>query len=361
MQLKPFRYFLNTAFTLLMVAFSFTAVAGGDSHSEEKEFSPKEMIMHHISDAHEFHIMGEGESSVALPLPIILWTDNGFVSFLSSAFHHNDDGTHAVERNGMKFVKFHEKIYYANEAGIVSLDADEHATNLKPLDFSITKNVFSMFFSVCIILLLFVSTAKFYKKNGNVAPKGLAAFMEPIILFVRDDIAIPNIGKHAYQRFMPFLLTIFFFIWINNLLGLIPFFPGSANLTGNIAFTMVMSVIVLVVVNVHGNKHYWRHIFWMPGVPAFVKIILTPIEIAGIFIKPVALMIRLFANITAGHIIILSLISLIFIFQSYAIAPVSIAFVLFMNVLELLVAALQAFIFTMLTALFIGSAVEEAH
>ncbi len=205
------------------------------------------------------------------------------------------------------------------------------------------------------------STAKYYKANGAVAPRGLAKFTEPIILFVRDDIAIPNIGQKQHARFMPYLLTIFFFVWVNNLIGLVPFFPFGSNLTGNISFTLVMAVITFLVTNLNGNKAYWGHIFATPGVPLWLMPIMLPVEIIGLFTKPFALMIRLFANISAGHIIILSLISLIFVFKSYAIAPVSVAFVLFMNVLELLVAALQAYIFTLLTALFIGGAVAEHH
>ncbi len=243
----------------------------------------------------------------------------------------------------------------------VEVDAEHHAIGEQPLDFSITKNVFSLLLSAVFILLLFLPMAAKYRKRGIVAPSGAQSFLEPLILFVRDDIAVPNIGEKKANKFIPYLLTIFFFIWINNLIGLIPFFPFGSNLTGNIAFTMTMAVLTLIVTNVNGNKDYWGHIFWMPGVPVPVKLILAPIELVGILTKPVALMIRLFANISAGHIIILSLISLIFIFKSYAIAPVSVAFVLFMNVLELLVAALQAYIFTLLTALFIGSAVAEHH
>jgi F-type H+-transporting ATPase subunit a len=217
-----------------------------------------------------------------------------------------------------------------------------------------------MWMSIAFLLIIFLSVSSAYKKRQGKAPKGLQSFMEPIILFVRDDIARPNIG-YKYQRFMPLLLTVFFFIWINNLIGLVPFFPGGANLTGNIAVTLVLSVITLIVVNLNGNKHYWQHIFVPADVPVWIWPLWWVIELVGIISKPFALMIRLFANITAGHIIVLSLISLIFVFQSVAIAPVSVAFVVFMDVLELLVAALQAFIFTLLTALFIGTAIEEHH
>ena len=188
----------------------------------------------------------------------------------------------------------------------------------------------------------------------------MAKFLEPLIVFVRDDIARPNIGEKDYKRYMPYLLTLFFFIWINNLIGLIPFFPFSANYTGNIALTMTLAVFTLLITNFSGKKYYWKHIL-TPPVPVALWPIMIPVELIGILSKPFALMVRLFANITAGHIIILSLVSLIFIFDTVLISPVSVAFVLFMNVLELLVAALQAYIFTLLSALFIGMAVEEHH
>jgi len=215
-----------------------------------------------------------------------------------------------------------------------------------------------MFLSIIIILLLFITVGRSYRK-GNLAPKGLASFIEPLVLFVRDDIAVPNIGEKKADKFLPYLLTVFFFIWVNNILGLIPFFPGSANLTGNISFTITLSFITFLITNLNGNKDYWKHVFATPGVPFWLLPIMIPVELMGIIAKPVALLIRLFANITAGHIIILSLISLIFIFKTVMIAPVSVGFVLFMDVLELLVAALQAYIFTLLSALFIGMAVAE--
>ena len=216
-----------------------------------------------------------------------------------------------------------------------------------------------MWFSIALLLIIFIGVANSYKKTVGKAPRGLQSFLEPIILFVRDDIAKPNIGS-KYQRFMPLLLTMFFFIWINNLIGLVPFFPGGSNLTGNIAVTLVMATITLVVVNVNGNKDYWKHIF-LPDVPFWLYPIMWPVELVGVLSKPFALMIRLFANITAGHVIVLSLISLIFVFKAVAVSAVSVPFVVFMDVLELLVAVLQAFIFTLLTALFIGSAVAEHH
>lgn len=329
----------------------------------EEEFNSVEMIMHHISDAHDFHFLdytdSEGvEHAVSIPLPIILYTSNGLVCFMSSAFHHNDDGTYVVSKKGTNFVKYHEKIYQLND-GASSLEFDEqhHPLNaVKPIDVSITKNVFSMLLSLVLLLTLFGAAGKSAKKNPG-APRGILAFLEPIIIFIREDIIIPNVGEKKYKSYIPYLITIFFFIFFNNLLGLI---PGGANVTGNIAVTLVLSVFTLLVTNFSANKAYWKHIF-LPPVPLALYPIMVPIEVIGVLTKPFALMIRLFANITAGHIIILSLISLIFVFKSIFIAPVSVGFVLFMYTLELLVALLQAYIFTLLSALFIGQAIEEHH
>lgn len=329
----------------------------------EEEFNSVEMIMHHISDAHDFHFLdytdSEGvEHAVSIPLPIILYTNNGLVCFMSSAFHHNDDGTYVVSKKGTNFVKYHEKIYQLND-GASSLEFDEqhHPLNaVKSIDVSITKNVFSMLLSLVLLLTLFGAAGRSARKNPG-APRGILAFLEPIIVFIREDIIIPNIGEEKYKTYIPYLITIFFFIFFNNLLGLI---PGGANVTGNIAVTLVLSVFTLLVTNFSANKAYWKHIF-LPPVPLALYPIMVPIEVIGILTKPFALMIRLFANITAGHIIILSLISLIFVFKSIFIAPVSVGFVLFMYTLELLVALLQAYIFTLLSALFIGQAIEEHH
>lgn len=335
-----------------------TEEATADFHKEDEKFNPTDVIMHHIADGHDWHLFDWKGHAVSVPLPVILYTDNGLKAFMSSAFHHDDMGMHPHEG----LVKYHGKIYYANaeadaHGSYISFDEQHHPTNAKPLDFSITKNVASMFVSVIIILMIFIATARNYVRNSG-APKGIAAWMEPLIIFVRDDIARPNIG-HKYEKFMPYLLTAFFFIWFNNLLGLIPIIPGGANLTGNIAVTLTLAFFTLVLTNINGNKDYWKHIFATPGVPVWLYPIMIPVELIGIVTKPFALMIRLFANITAGHIVILSLISLIFIFKSVAMAAVSVPFALFISVLELLVAALQAYIFTMLSALFIGSAVAE--
>ncbi len=330
----------------------------------EKAFDTGAFILHHIADAHDFHFWGEGQHSVGLPLPVILWTEKGLVTFMSGAFHHDDEGKHVVEQNGQRFVKLHEKIYYAsaqaNEHGsFVEVNAKHESLNAKPLDFSITKNVFSMLLSVAILLVVFIGVARSYSKRAGMSPKGFQSLIEPIILFVRDDIAKPNLG-YKYERFMPYLLTVFFFIWFNNLLGLMPFFPGGANVTGNIAVTMVLAFATFLITVFSGNKYYWKHIF-MPPVPWWMYPVMVPVEIVGIFTKPIALMIRLFANITAGHILMLSLICLIFIFKNLAIAPIAVPFAVFISLIELLVAFIQAFIFTILSALFIGMAIEEHH
>ena len=267
-----------------------------------------------------------------------------------------------VSRKNQQFVKYHEKIFYASEfnsGSYISYGQEGDVINKKPFDLSITKMVFSMFISMLLLVLIFVSTAKSYSNSEKGIPTGLSKFTEPLILFIKDEVALPMIGKKNYKKYMPFLLTLFFFIWINNVMGLIPFFPFSANLSGNIAFTLVLATITFLITSLVANKDYWKHIFWMPGIPVPMKLFLAPIEFLGIFMKPISLMIRLFANITAGHIIILSLISLIFIFKTIWLAPASLFFSVFISLIEVLVVAIQAYIFTMLSALYIGSAIEE--
>jgi F-type H+-transporting ATPase subunit a len=338
----------------------------GQSHETKKsdDIDITKIAFEHILDSHSWHLWGEHHDAVSIPLPVILKGNNGLALFSSSEFHHDTHGTVVVEKNGERFVNFEEKIYYASE------NANEHGqylelthnekgeavvSNEAPLDFSITKNVAQMLLSVIILVLNFSSIAKSYKSHGvTSAPKGKQSFFEPLIVFVRDDIAKGNIGR-TYEKYVPYLLTVFFLILINNVFGLIPI---GANLTGNIAFTLVLSVCTLIITNINGNGHYWHHIL-LPPSPKWLYPILVPIEIVGIFTKPFALMIRLFANITAGHIIVISLVGLIFVFKTIYIAPVSVAFALFIDVLECLVAFLQAYIFTMLTALFIGSAVAD--
>ncbi len=354
--------FSRSLVLIVVLLFSFSGIAQS-SEADDSKFDPKELIDSHVWDSHEFHIMDWAGEPITLALPVILWTDNGLTIFSSSRFHHDNSANTVVEANGQKFVRYHEHIFYADKFDKQKFD---EATTMgrpflyedRPLDFSITKTVFSMFVTSLLLILIFGFAARSYKKNKK-APKGLSGLLEPVILFVRDEIAIPNIGG-KYQKYMPLLLTTFFFIWLNNLIGIIPFFPFSGNVTGNIIFTLVMSLFVFLVTIFSGNKYYWKHIL-TPDVPKALYPLMIPIEIIGMFTKPFALMVRLFANITAGHIIILSLVGLIFIFETAFVSPVSIAFVLFMSVLELLVAALQAYVFTLLAALFIGQAVEEHH
>ena len=254
-----------------------------------------------------------------------------------------------------------EEVEKSIEGKIIEVDAHGAMVgDALPLDFSITKNVFMMMLSVIILLWLFLGLARSYKKSGVSEPKGLQGFLEPVIVFIEEDIAIPNIGE-KYHRYMPYLLTVFFFILTNNLMGLIPFFPFGANVTGNIAVTMVLAVFTFLITQFSGNRGYWQHIFNTPGVPVWLSPIMIPVEIIGIFTKPFALMVRLFANITAGHIIVLSLVSMIFIFKSVFMAVPSLVMVLFMDCIEILVAFLQAYIFTLLSALFIGLAMPEHH
>ncbi|MHB1176712.1 MAG: F0F1 ATP synthase subunit A [Daejeonella sp.] len=333
-------------------------VSVAHAEGEEKQEDISKVILHHIADSHEWHFF----ENVSIPLPVILWTNNGLVTFLSNKYGHNDQGTEIFDADGTTLVNYHGKFYYPSseksaEGTYITHDARGDILNAKPFDISITKNVVSLLLSVTVLLVVFIGIANAYKKREGKAPRGLQSILEPIILFVRDDIAKPQLG-HRYKGFMPYLLTVFFFVWINNLMGLIPFFPGGANLTGNIAVTMMLALCTFVLTTVNGNKNYWGHVF-TPHVPWWLYPLMIPVEIIGLFTKPIALMIRLFANITAGHILILSLISLIFILKSVMVAGIAIPFVLFISVIELVVGFIQAFIFTILSALFIGMAVEE--
>ncbi|MFD2936831.1 F0F1 ATP synthase subunit A [Spirosoma flavum] len=318
----------------------------GEAHAEKGKFNVGAMIMHHIKDDHGWELA----HGFTIPLPVILYSkDRGLEVFSSSRLAHEQ------VYNGYK--NEHGKIHRFTEAGTVDHEA-------KLYNFSITKNVASLLLSAVIMLLLFPAVSRGYTKNKGKAPTGIQSLLEPIILFVRDEIAKPSIGP-KYTKFLPYLLTLFFFILVNNLLGLL---PGAANLTGNITVTLVLAVITFLIVTFSGNKHYWLHILKPTGVPIALLPIMIPVEIVGVFMKPLSLMIRLFANITAGHIIILSLLGLIFMANhmggmgtSIAISPVVLFFTLFLNLIELLVAFLQAFIFTLLTAMYIGSAVEDHH
>ncbi len=380
------RNILLALFTLFSV-FSF-ASHSNDSHQiapdsakahtegHEKKFNAGEMIIHHISDAHEIHFFTlnegkENEKHFSIYLPVIIKDAEGFKFFSASHFYHHKQ---EVEVNGKHehyyeygaYILHAEKIYVAEGPDKIKFNEKGKVANASVLDLSPTKSVVGMFLSILILLILFGSAAKAYKKNPNKAPRGLQGFLEPLVLFIRDEVVIPAIGiKHA-SRFMPFLLSTFFFIWMANLLGMIPFI-GGFNVMGTLGVTLVLASVVFIITTVNGKGYYWTHIFWPHGVPFAVKLILVPIEIIGIFMKPLVLMIRLTANMTAGHIIFLALTALIFIFgqnsagAGYGVGIGSVAFMVFMYFIELLVAFLQAYVFTLLAASYFGAALEEPH
>ena len=374
-RLKAKSYILPQLFLLLtfLITTSVCGVENPGSDNERQQpdtttaFNAADMIFNHIADAHEWHILDVGHFHLTIPLPVILWHEGKLHFFLSGKFHHGKSlyKGFGIQSGGHSsiIVKADEEIFRTRH--IIKQVSDQP----KPLDFSITKNVLSIFISAGLLIWLFLYIAKAYEKRKNKAPKGLQSLLEPIILFIRDDIAKPSIGQ-KYKRFMPFLLTIFFFIFLNNLMGLIPFFPGGANVTGNISVTLVLAMFTFVTIILGANRQYWLHIFNTPGVPWMLKLpipLMPIIELVGLIIKPIVLMIRLFANITAGHIIMLSFISLIFIFGNidavfgYIISPVSIVFAIFVSFIELLVAFIQAYVFTLLSALYFGMATEETH
>lgn len=341
---------LTLVFSVLFNPFTWAkddsahAEGSGDLKTEIKSF-----IDHHLQDSYDFHLT-EG---VSFPLPVILW-DNGLHVFSSSRFHH---GETVAESNGNYYRIFHSKIYKVDGPnGEIMMDDHGHALNAKPLDFSITKNVTFIMIVFVLMVLMFSKMAKNYRNNP--LPKGMGRFLEPIIVYVRDEIAKPNIGDKHYKRYMSYLLTIFFFIWIINLMGLTPL---GVNVTNNVAVTFSLAIMTYLITTFTGNKNYWKHIFWMPGVPAPMKVILAPIELLGTIIKPFSLMIRLYANITAGHVVLMSIIGMMFIFKNWIGSPLSFGLAFALSLLELLVAALQAYIFTMLSALYFGAAVEEDH
>lgn len=334
---------INKFLTILLLVLPGVLFAGGGASSGEDEpFNPSELINHHISDSHVWEIT----HGVVVHLPVIVYSEEKGLDVFSSSNFYDEHGA-VVPFNG-----------YLNDHDHITLESGAHV-----FDISITKNVLFLFIDALILILVFTAVARGYKKNAGRAPKGIQSFFEPIIIFIRDDIARDNIGK-KYERFMPFLLTVFFFIWFGNLLGLL---PGAANMTGNISVTLTLAVMTLMITLFSGRKTYWLHIVdplgkSMPWAgKLLLYLILWPVEIIGIFTKPFSLMIRLFANITAGHILILSIISLAFIFESLTIGVVGALFATVMNMLELFVAVLQAYVFTLLSALYFGQAVEEHH
>jgi F-type H+-transporting ATPase subunit a len=325
---------------LLIAALFFTfgfAFASGESEGHQKaEDAPiSDVIIHHVLDDHVWHFT-EG---FVIPLPVIVYSEEkGLDIFSSGNFfdeHHNP-----VEYNGYKM-----------EHGHISIVGSEAHL----MDFSITKNVAMLFINAALMLGILLTVAKAYRKNAGRAPKGVQSFMEPIIIFVRDEIVKPNIGPR-YEKFLPYLLTLFFFILFGNILGLL---PGAGNLTGNIAVTATLAILTFIITNVSGNKGYWAHIFWTPGVPLPLRPIILLVEVIGIFTKPFSLMIRLFVAITAGHIVLLALICLTFIFGSIWVGFGSTLIVLFINLIEILVAGIQAYVFTLFSSLYIGMAIAD--
>jgi len=322
----------------------------------------KEYISHHLEDAYDFSLFSytndQGEHVyIGIPLPVILW-DEGLQVFSSTKLHHGEEVAHV----GSNYYKLeHGKIYKTDQAGIINYDESHHATNIAPYDLSITKGVVSMLLIALLMFWLFRSLPKTYANNGGV-PSGIGRFFEPIVLYIRDDIARPNIGEKKYMRYMNFLLTVFFFVWFLNLLGLTPL---GVNVTGNIAVTFGLALLTFLITNFTGTKDYWLHLFdplgssmkWYAKIPLYI--ILIPIEVLGIFIKPFSLLIRLYANMQAGHIVLMSLIGLMFIFKSWLGSPLSFGLAFAISLIELLVALLQAYIFTMLSALYFGFAAEE--
>lgn len=349
---------------LLLGQFTFASEKENeaDGHGKDLKTEIKEYISHHLQDSHDFSLFSytkeNGEHKyVGFPLPVMLW-DNGLKVFSSSKFHH---GETLAEVDGNYYKLYHSKIYKTDAEGTINYDEDHHATNVKPLDFSITKNVVMIIVTGLLMLWLFTSLAKSYAKNNGI-PTGAGRFFEPILLYIRDDIARPNIGEKRYKKYMPFLLTIFFFIWFLNIFGLTPL---GINVTGNIAITVSLALMTFVITNVTGTKDYWMHqidplgksLPWYGKIPLYL--ILVPIEVLGLFIKPFSLLIRLYANMQAGHIVLMSLIGLMFIFKSWLGSPLSFGLAFAISLIEVLVALLQAYIFTMLSALYFGFASEE--
>ncbi len=363
----------------------------GEHHEgEAHEMSYTDEVMLHISDANEIHLFGE----VHIPLPCILFSkEKGLKIVMSTAFEHGHkvvdgyvldhgdvkriDCAAAAER--LEHIDFTEtRIEGDKEYNSYAIVGQTEYKLEKPgtlfnlgsaswFDFSITKNVASMILATILLFLIFGTVKRGYEKRDGQAPRGIQSFFEPIFTFMRDEVVAPSIG-YKYERYIPFIMSLFFFILFCNLLGLIPFI-GGANITGNIATTAALAFVTFLIVNLSGNKHYWEHIFWMPGTPKWVRFLLAPIEFMGIFIKPFTLLIRLFANITAGHILVLVLVGLIFIMgkngESIGGAVgggiIGLTFAFFINLLELFVAFLQAFIFALLASLYIGSAVADHH
>jgi F-type H+-transporting ATPase subunit a len=342
------------------VAHQATEEGHEGTHAEPTDVKSKikAFIGHHVLDSHDFTFFSDEveEKHYGFSLPVIIW-DNGLHVFSSAKFEH---GEAVAESNGNYYkINHHDgKIYKTDAAGTITEDEKTgFPTNVRPIDFSITKTVLSIMIASLLMFLIFAGLAKSYSKNKGIA-SGVGRIFEPVVLYIRDEIAIPNIGEKHYKKYMSYLLTIFFFVLFLNIFGLMPF---GINVTGNLTITFSLAILTFLITNLTANKNYWGHIFWMPGVPKAMRIVLAPIELLGIFIKPFSLMIRLYANIFAGHIVLMSIIGLMFIFKSWLGSTLSFGLSFVLSILEILVAFLQAYIFTMLSALYFGSAVEEHH
>lgn len=374
----------------LVAIFSLTSSsnlwAASDSGDEPKEGGDTEFIMHHIADDYQWHIITLGHTHVTIPLPVIIYDyEEGLKVFMSSDFydeHHEPIAHEGFMIDHGKLLKVGAEHNDPEHADMVakhhgpgsedqhgSMDGEDHHEGEAGeeehheggtegfLDLSITKNVASLLLSVVLMLVVFFSVAKRYK-NGVSAPKGIQSLFEPIIVFIRDDIAKTNIGVGKYERFMPYLLTLFFFILFNNLLGLT---PGAANLTGNITVTLCLALFTFFITQFNGRKAYWGHILWTPGVPLPLRPIILVVEVIGIFTKPISLTLRLFASITAGHIVVLAIVGLGFILNSFAVGVVGTLFSVVISVIEILVALIQAYVFTLFSSMYIGQAVDDGH
>lgn len=355
------KYILTSVLLLTVMGFQPLAAENAHEAQPEKELNVKELILDHLADAYEWHLTSFGDTHVSIPLPIIVKGEtSGWHFFMSSKFHHGHEA--------------YEGFYIAQEGKYKGKIVEKNASGeeIRPWDFSLTKNATSLIISSILLIIIVLSVSKWYRRQAKTgekkAPKGFVGFMEMFIMSVQDDIIKPCVGKN-YRKFSPYLLTVFFFILFNNLLGLIPLFPGGANVTGNIAVTLVLAVFTFFTVNLFGSKEYWKEVFW-PDVPTWLKVpipIMPAIELVGVFTKPFALMIRLFANILAGHSIVLGLTCLIFVTANLgavinsSMTVVSVLLTIFISLVEILVAYIQAYVFTMLSAVFIGLAQIEPH
>lgn len=359
-------YLFVISFTFLnpIEIFAYENLESVDIKEEaETKLNAGELIFDHILDSYDWHICTWKGKHVSVYLPVILYSEGEWYSFSSKEFHHHNQ-YHTKSKHGDEVTfEIPEEGKYAGKVVRIMDDG----TRIKPLDLSITKTVCGLFMSCTLLVIIFLLVAKSYRERGEKAPKGLQALVEPLIIYVRDDIAKPNIGKH-YERYFPYLLTVFFFIFFNNLLGLIPFFPFGANITGNIAVTAVLALFTFIITNATGTKHYYEDIFNTPGVPWWLKFplpLMPLIEVVGCFIKPFVLAVRLFANITAGHIVVLGFICMIFILGEMSAAAgagmsvLSVVLAVFADCLEVLVAFIQAYVFTLLSAIYFGMAAKH--